>query len=69
MSEKLTKEEFAERFVKEMLRSVPEPKTFQDGSSIEKYAREIAPTYYDEQYLSDDLSPEECAEADVSYWE
>jgi hypothetical protein len=67
---KLTPEELTERFVKEMLRLVPETKTFKDRTSIEKYARETAPIYYDEQYAEDpSLTPEELAEADISYWE
>ncbi len=36
---------------------------FDDGESIADYADETAPSYY-----KDGESPEECAEADISYW-
>ena len=70
MTERMSKEEFVERFVKRMLECVGSRKTFSDGSSIETYAKETAPTYYDEQYAEDpNETPEDCAETDISYWE
>lgn len=63
----LTEAEFIERFVAEMLRIVG-PKDC-DGESVELYARETAPSYFEEQFRLDDMSPEECARTDVSYWE
>lgn len=66
MSEKLTREEFCERFKAEMLR-ISGP-TFSDGDSVAEYADDAAPTYWDEPALRDD-GPEECARTDISYWE
>ncbi|GLS46743.1 hypothetical protein [Methylobacterium brachythecii] len=40
---------------------------FDDGLSAEAYAKETAPTYFDDPYQRAD-GPEECAEADISYW-
>ena len=33
-----------------------------------KYVDQIAPTYYDEQFLVDGIDPETCAEAEASEW-
>lgn len=63
---KLTKEEFCARFKAHMLTFRDK---FDDGSSVADYADETAPTYFDGQYQEGDESPEEWAEADVSYWE
>jgi len=67
----MTKEEFIERFVARMLKAsnaaCPDGK-FTDGSSIEEYARQTAPTYWDDEGQRDD-GPEDCADADISYWE
>jgi len=60
----LTREEFIERFVAEM---VSYGATFDDGTSVEEYAREIAPTYWDNEDQRAE-GPEECAQADMSYW-
>lgn len=65
MSEQLTEAEFIERFVARMLSYGA---TFADGSSIEEYAREIAPTYWAHVDQRED-GPEECAEADMDCWE
>lgn len=66
MAEKLTKDEFCARFKKRMLdRAGP---TFDDGESIADYADETAPLYF-ENYPSPMCdTPEECADADMSYW-
>ncbi|RWR30509.1 hypothetical protein D2T29_12625 [Sinirhodobacter populi] len=67
MSAPITKDEFIERFVAHMVKSVGP--CFTDGSSIEDYAREVAPSYYEEQHRDDpDETPEDCADADMSYW-
>jgi hypothetical protein len=64
---RLTPEQFTERFVAQMLTHAT---VFQDGTSVEDYARETAPSYFSGQYAEDpDFSPEECADSDVSYWE
>lgn len=65
MTEQITKEEFIERFVSHMKRQAGQ--FFDDGYPIEKYAREAAPTYWDEPHQRSD-GPEECADADMSYW-
>lgn len=62
----MTKDDFCARFVAEMMKAAP----IYDGSpeELQAYAEEIAPTYWsDEDQRSD--GPEECAQADISYWE
>lgn len=61
----LTKEEFCERFKARMLASGATH--FDDGESIADYAEETAPTYWETDWQRE-LGPEECAEADMSYW-
>jgi len=63
-AETLTQEEFTRRFVAEML-SIAGP-TYADGGSVEEYAREAAPGYFEDDF---GMTPEECASTDVSYWE
>ena len=63
MSE-LTKQEFVQRFKARMLLFA---QTFDDGSSVAEYADEVGPTYWAEPDYRDE-GPEECAEADMSYW-
>lgn len=60
----VSKDEFIERFVKHMTDRV---ERFDDGASVEEYARETAPTYWDEPDQRAD-GPEECARSDMSYW-
>ncbi|MEJ1118845.1 hypothetical protein V9K92_10255 [Phyllobacterium sp. CCNWLW109] len=62
----MTMQEFVDRFVARML-AVAGP-TFDDGSSIQQYAKDTAPSYFDE-YVNDPLeTPEVCADSDMSYW-
>jgi|VirMetMinimDraft_7_1064189.scaffolds.fasta_scaffold00089_29 hypothetical protein len=63
----MTEQEFCDRFTAEMLRLAGR-KTFDDGSSIEEYARGTAPSYYADQH-QDGESPEDCADADMDCWE
>lgn len=63
----MTEQEFCNRFTAEILR-LAKRTTFEDGSSIEEYARDTAPSYFEEQHARG-MSPEDCADADVSYWE
>lgn len=62
----LTKDEFCDRFVAEMMKAAP----IFDGTEAElkAYAEEVAPIYYGETDQRAD-GPEACAEADISYWE
>lgn len=62
----MDKDEFCRRFKAEMIRLGGEK--FDDGSSIAEYADETAPTYWAEPDQRAE-GPEECAAADVSYWE
>lgn len=64
MSE-ISKEEFCQRFKARMLACAG--KKFDDGTSIAEYADETAPSYYDDPMQRED-GPEECADADISYW-
>jgi hypothetical protein len=66
VSKILPKDEFVARFKAHMLATAGDK--FEDGSSIAEYADEAAPAYWAEQH-KDGESPEECAEADISYWE
>ncbi|MGP3726101.1 hypothetical protein [Cereibacter sphaeroides] len=61
----MTKEQFIEAFVARCV-SVAGP-TFDDGSSIADYAREVAPSYWADDHQRED-GPEACADADMSYW-
>ena len=62
----ITKEEFCQRFKAYMLSIAGEK--FYDGESIADYADETAPTYWDDPSQREE-GPEECASADMSYWE
>jgi hypothetical protein len=63
----LSKEEFCARFVARVIQRAGEK--FDDGSSIREYAEETAPSYWEDYHSDDpDETPEECADADMSYW-
>lgn len=66
MTDPITEEEFTVRFVKHMVLLGGDQ--FDDGSSIEEYAREVAPLYWREDHQRED-GPEACAEADFDCWE
>ena len=66
MSE-MSEAEFCARFKARMLAAVGPPYLFDDGESIADYADDIAPTYYATAWQRE-LGPEECADADMSYW-
>lgn len=62
----LSQEEFCTRFKARMLRMYTE---FNDGSSVADYADLTAPDYFNDHYRDDpSMTPEECAEADMSPW-
>jgi hypothetical protein len=61
----ITKEDFCARFKARML-TIAGP-TFADGESIAEYADQAGPTYWDDPHQRED-GPEECADADMSYW-
>lgn len=65
MTGPLTKEEFCARFKARMLAVAGA--TFDDGTSIADYADENAPLYFKERDYAEE-GPEECADADMSYW-
>ncbi len=62
----ITKEQFCERFVAEMMSAAP----VYDGTpeELRAYAAEIAPTYWEDTDQRED-GPETCAQSDISYWE
>lgn len=62
----MSKEEFCERFKAHMISSAPFEK-FDDGMTVAEYADEVAPTYYNDPHQCAE-GPEECADADMSYW-
>lgn len=62
----LTQDEFCRRFVTRMVDAAGFDR-FDDGDLVLDYARETAPTYYEIGWQRA-LGPEECAEADISYW-
>ena len=64
MSDPITRDEFIARFKARMLGYATK---FDDGSSVAEYADEIARTYWADPDQRAE-GPEECADADVSYW-
>ena len=58
-------EEFCARFKARMLERAGEQ--FDDGESIADYAEATAPTYFEIDEWRDE-GPEDCADADMSYW-
>lgn len=62
----MDKEEFCRRFKAHMLACAGT--TFPDGTSVAEYADDIAPTYWDNPDQREE-GPEECSDADISYWE
>lgn len=62
----LTKLQFCERFVAEMMTAAP----IYDGTPAEllAYADEVAPSYWEEEWQRDE-GPEACAQEDISLWE
>jgi len=65
MDKQLSKEEFCSRFKVRMMQVAGEK--FDDGESVADYADETAPTYWDNPHQRAE-GPEECADADMSYW-
>ncbi len=65
MSDAISKEQFIERFVERMVSRAGTK--FDDGESIEDYARQTAPSYWEAGWQRE-TGPEECADADMSYW-
>jgi hypothetical protein len=63
----MDKEEFCKRFVDRMMARAGFTH-FDDGVSIQSYAEEIAPTYWESHGGPLAETPEECADADMSYW-
>ncbi|MGY3527310.1 hypothetical protein [Bradyrhizobium sp. USDA 4452] len=61
----ILKEEFCARFKARMLETIGEK--FDDGSSVAEYADETAPSYWEDANQRNE-GPEECADADMSYW-
>lgn len=61
----MTKDEFCARFKARMIARAGE--AFDDGESIADYADDTAPTYWETDWQRK-LGPEECADADMSYW-
>lgn len=66
MTSDIAEAEFIEHFVNHMV--LMGGTEFSDGTSIEEYAREVAPLYWAEADHRAD-GPEECAEADIDCWE
>lgn len=62
----ITKEDWIQRYVDHTLKTCGFTQ-FDDGHSVEEYAREVAAiTWADEAYRDD--GPEACAEGDMDYW-
>jgi len=61
----LTKDEFCARFKARM--TALTRTHFDNGESIADYADETAPTYWETDWQRA-MGPEECADADMSYW-
>lgn len=63
--ETLARDEFCARFKARMLNCGWTH--FDDGESIADYADYTAPTYWETDWQRE-MGPEECADADMSYW-
>lgn len=57
--------EFCERFKSRMIDRVGT--RFDDGESIADYAADVALSYWETDWQRR-MGPEECADADISYW-
>lgn len=66
MMEELTEEEWCKRFITRMCDRAGRDR-FDDGDLIVDYAREAAPTYYEDEDCRRD-GPEASAAADMDYW-
>lgn len=64
IDQKLTKEQFCERFKAHMLKIAGGK--FDDETSVAEYAEMTGPSYYEDQMKLE--TPEDCADADMSYW-
>lgn len=62
----MTLEEFTRRFTAEAKR-IAGFDTFDDGTTVDDYCKEVAPSYHASPLYRDE-GPEACADADVSYW-
>ena len=62
----ITKDEFCRRFVKHMIDRAGFDH-FDDGDLVLDYAEAAAPTYWETGWQRE-MGPEECADADMSYW-
>jgi hypothetical protein len=60
-------QEFGERFVERMVQQAARI-TWRSGRTVREYAETVAPRYWAEAH-PDGLSPELCADEDISYWE
>jgi hypothetical protein len=58
--------EFSDRFITRMI-SRSDVTYIRDGLSVRQYAVKAAPAYWQEA-RNEGLSPEECADEDMSYW-
>lgn len=59
-------DEFTRRFTAEAIR-LSGFDTFDDGTSVADYCKEVAASYHSDLHYRED-GPEACAESDVSYW-
>ncbi|MBB4642389.1 hypothetical protein [Rhizorhapis suberifaciens] len=62
----MEKEEFCKRFVTHMIDKASFDH-FDDGTMVLDYAEETAQTYWETDWQRE-MGPEECADADMSYW-
>jgi hypothetical protein len=60
-------QEFCERFVERMVQQGA-PLTWRSGKTVREYAETVAPRYWAESH-PDGVSPELCADEDISFWE
>lgn len=62
----MTRDEWIEAFVAEMMKQAGFA-TFDDGTNVADYARDVAPTYYDDPNMRAD-GVATCVESDIDYW-
>lgn len=67
MTDQISREEFIDRFVARILKKTAPHTAFDDGTTFEEYARDVAQAYWDEPDQRED-GPEASADADMDCW-
>jgi hypothetical protein len=63
---KITREEFSEHFIAEILRCAG-PGDFADGQSVEEYTKSVADSYFNDPEWRE-YGPEDCGQGELECW-